>query len=321
MAETKTSTAMVRVDPATVARLDELAEQALALRQEARPFARALATAAVMQGIRDELAKPGVLAAVKALQGTAVGFRTDRDSKGGYSERELADFALEAAIRGTPIVGDCCNVIGGRYYLTKAGAGYHLARIDGLADLRVVCDPPKTVPGGALVTAHLTWQYRGAAGRQDLDIPIRVNEGMGADAILGKATRKARVWLLGYLTGSEIPEGEVDDPAERARNVTPSPFEAATPAPATEAPPAPEPPPVPAGPDWNRASPEAIAAEVDRIRLAAGISTDQMEAWAMRHGYRGGWQAVPVAIQRQACLRPDAWLGSVFGGQEGATNA
>ena len=34
---------------------------------------------------------------------------------------------------------------------------------------------------------------------------------MGADAVIGKATRKARKWIYDTITGSEIPEGDVMD--------------------------------------------------------------------------------------------------------------
>jgi hypothetical protein len=44
-----------------------------------------------------------------------------------------------------------------------------------------------------------------------LDIPVKVNNGMGTDAVIGKASRKARHWLFCTLTGSEMPEGDVTD--------------------------------------------------------------------------------------------------------------
>ena len=34
---------------------------------------------------------------------------------------------------------------------------------------------------------------------------------MGADAVIGKATRKARYWLFSFLTGTEFGEGDVLD--------------------------------------------------------------------------------------------------------------
>lgn len=34
---------------------------------------------------------------------------------------------------------------------------------------------------------------------------------MGTDAVIGKATRKARAWLFSKLTGMEVGEGDVQD--------------------------------------------------------------------------------------------------------------
>jgi hypothetical protein len=34
---------------------------------------------------------------------------------------------------------------------------------------------------------------------------------MGTDAIIGKATRKARAWLWQHITGQEIPDGDASE--------------------------------------------------------------------------------------------------------------
>jgi hypothetical protein len=49
---------------------------------------------------------------------------------------------------------------------------------------------------------------------EELDIPIRVNSGMGVDAIIGKATRKARCWLFNSINGTEISDGDVTEDAD-----------------------------------------------------------------------------------------------------------
>jgi hypothetical protein len=46
---------------------------------------------------------------------------------------------------------------------------------------------------------------------KQIDIPVKVNNFMGTDAVIGKATRKARHWLYNTITGSEIPEGDIQD--------------------------------------------------------------------------------------------------------------
>ena len=40
---------------------------------------------------------------------------------------------------------------------------------------------------------------------------IRVNKGMGADAIVGKLTRKARAWLYTTITGQDAGDGDAED--------------------------------------------------------------------------------------------------------------
>jgi hypothetical protein len=44
-----------------------------------------------------------------------------------------------------------------------------------------------------------------------LSIPIRVNKGQSADAILGKAKRKMLAAIYSRITGTEITDGEVED--------------------------------------------------------------------------------------------------------------
>lgn len=159
------------------------------------------------------------------LQNTRLGFRTDRlpdpykSDPGGYPESVVKECAIEALLRGAYLVGNEFNIIAGGCYLTKeffARAVAEFVDADGrrLTDLKLSPGVPvwKQNAGGAVVPYSATWLLGGAAMRLDRDIPIRVNNGQGADAILGKATRKMLAAVLGRLTGSEhtIPEGEVD---------------------------------------------------------------------------------------------------------------
>ena len=64
---------------------------------------------------------------------------------------------------------------------------------------------------GAEAPVHIEWEYNGAKSEKDLVFPVRVNSGMGADAVNGKARRKAAAWLIAQVTGMEIPEGDATD--------------------------------------------------------------------------------------------------------------
>ena len=44
-----------------------------------------------------------------------------------------------------------------------------------------------------------------------MTLTIRINKGMGADAIIGKSTRKAAAWLYQTVTGQTVDEGEANE--------------------------------------------------------------------------------------------------------------
>lgn len=57
----------------------------------------------------------------------------------------------------------------------------------------------------------IEWTYNGVSKTRDLDIPVRMNARMGTDAVIGKATRKARAWLFSAISGIEIADGDTLD--------------------------------------------------------------------------------------------------------------
>jgi hypothetical protein len=191
-----------------VRELDGAIERGIAAQSLAGRMERTLALAGAVQEIASRLT-PEVMAPVMALQGRAVGFRTDKDMSGGYSMEVVRDCLIEAAMAGVFPCGNEFNIIGGRAYVTKEGMGRKLASIKGLS-YHITPGIPRTSTGGAVVTMTVAWTYGGKSESKDLEICTRVNTGMGADAILGKATRKARAWLWQVITGQEVPEGETE---------------------------------------------------------------------------------------------------------------
>lgn len=149
------------------------------------------------------------------LQGSALGFRTDKDKDGGYQWPVVAECFLEAAIRGARPTGNEFNIISERAYLTKEYFARRVQEFPGLSDLKLSPGVPTVKPNatGAIVPYRAEWRLNGEAFNLEREIPIRVNSGMGADAILGKATRKILAAVYGRLTGSEltVPDGEIDD--------------------------------------------------------------------------------------------------------------
>ncbi len=149
---------------------------------------------------------------INALQGNRLGFKTDKDGKGGYPVEVVRDCLIEAVLTGVQPFGNQFNIIAGNCYITKEGMGHLLSKMHGL-DYDIVPTLPR-INGdrtSAAIVMKITWSYRGTKGEKEIDFPIRMNVAMGTDAVIGKATRKARAWLFSKLTGVEIGEGDVQD--------------------------------------------------------------------------------------------------------------
>lgn len=197
-----------------LARIDQIAEQNL-MAAAGGKMTRALRIADAMQEMR-QLVTQETLKKVQALQGTDLGFRTDKDKEGGYPFETLRDVVIEAAIRGYSPAGNEFNVIGGRFYATKNGLERKVREFPGLTDLKLTEGVPQTMSQGALVEYHASWKLNGNTdeihcwqnGPSDTRIAVRVNSGMGIDAILGKAKRKMLARIYARFTGSDQGPGE-----------------------------------------------------------------------------------------------------------------
>jgi hypothetical protein len=95
--------------------------------------------------------------------------------------------------------------------LTKEGFGYLLSKLQGLT-YEIVPFIPKVEGNQAVIVMKITWSMNGGKTEvREIEFAIKVNNFMGADAIIGKATRKARAWLYNTITGVEIAEGDITD--------------------------------------------------------------------------------------------------------------
>ena len=190
-----------------VEKLDLIASEARGLVQSGEAFTRAIAVADAVSRLREALT-PDVMDAVMTLQNSALGFRTDKPN--GYPVETVRDCLIEATMNGVYPVGNEFNIITGRAYITKEGYGRKLREIPGLA-YSIVPGIPKAANGGAVIDMQVRASMGTEAISETLPVCVKVNSGMGADAIIGKATRKARKWLFERLTGCETSDGEVGD--------------------------------------------------------------------------------------------------------------
>jgi hypothetical protein len=155
-----------------------------------------------------------VMAPIMALQGSTLGFRTDKDASGGYPMAVVRDVTCEALMRGFRAVGNEFNIIAGRFYAAKDGCKRRVIEWPNLTEFNLELSFPTDKGGTSYVDAIATWKLNGVENvlerRGKTAIPIRRNSGMLDDAILGKAERKMYAAVLNRLSTFVIPEGEVD---------------------------------------------------------------------------------------------------------------
>lgn len=183
----------------------------VALDDAAGKFAKAFAMASGIQQLRQLITVP-MMSVIMPLQGTSLGFRTDKDREGGYREDVVKECLIEAVLRGANVVGNEFNIIAGRTYLTKEFFQRATGQLEGVSDLKLHPGLPRISPAGAVVPFKVTWKKFGKSDEVVRDIAVKVNSGMGADAIIGKATRKALKAAYEQITGSTtLPDGDIDD--------------------------------------------------------------------------------------------------------------
>ena len=149
---------------------------------------------------------------IMALQGSRLGFKTDKDDSGGYPVHVVKDCLIEAVLSGVQPFGNQFNIIAGNCYITKEGMGQLLSKLSGL-EYDIIPSLPR-INGertSSAIVMKISWTFNGKSEAREIDLPIRMNKAMGTDAVIGKATRKARAWLFSKLTGVEIGEGDVQD--------------------------------------------------------------------------------------------------------------
>lgn len=222
----------LRVTDESIARLEDIASQCgLMSVNGGGTFTRAFKLAAGIRALRSAITDE-MMDDVMQLQGSSLGFKTDKDKDRnkdgsfGYGREEVKECAIECILRGGMLVGNEMNIIAGRFYATKEFFTRVLREFPGLTDLVLTPGVPVLVPGGttALVPYTSTWKLNGKSdilekttrkledgSTEDTRISVRVNGGMGPDAVLGKAERKMRAAIYNRITCSNISDADVDD--------------------------------------------------------------------------------------------------------------
>ncbi len=208
--------------------LDKFAEEnnLLVLTEGKSGFAAAISMAEAIRSLKAMLT-PQMMAPIMELQGKTLGFKTDKDATGGYDVETVRDVLIEATIKRFNVYGNQCNIIAGRFYATKEGfEDFFLrqAKAGKVTDLRDTYSAAKIVnENEALVIGSASWKKEGIADKlENVSLQIRLNKGMGLDAVKGKAKRKLLALVYSRVTGTVITEGEASEAATidvQARNV------------------------------------------------------------------------------------------------------
>ena len=159
------------------------------------------------------------------LQGSSLGFRTDKDRDGGYNAAVVRNVWIQGCIWGLQPVNNELNIIAENPYAAKNG----LERKVREATRGLIIRPgvPVTSHDGmnALLPMRATWiigdkRYDLIKDVSNVDgapfderYSIRVNKGMGADAVIGKGLRKVYRDILNMITNGavQLVDGDVTD--------------------------------------------------------------------------------------------------------------
>lgn len=207
-----------------VTELETLAEgcqhlQRAALSAMQRTFRVAVASRRLNELITDDMMKD-----IMALQGHKCGFSVDTDKTTGkpnvYSVDIVKRVMIEATLKGLRMSDNEVNIIAGNMYAAQAGLMRLVREWPGLTDLRFNIYPSESRGKHCVVSCKASYRINGELKQFDFTgnraISIRVNQGMGEDAIQGKAKRKlfARLYesLLGFSHELvEDEDGEIID--------------------------------------------------------------------------------------------------------------
>ena len=163
---------------------------------------------ALQLALSDQYMKP-----IMSLQGTKLGFVTDKDKSGGYPIETVRKCLIEAVFFGLQPTQNMFNIIAGNMYPTKEGLGYLLNKMPSL-NYSIVCEITafSKEKKSASANATIWWKLSGQnENTKIVPIPLKIDDYTSVDAVIGKSTRKARAWLLSRITGIEVTDGEVED--------------------------------------------------------------------------------------------------------------
>ena len=182
-----------------------------------------LVVANAISFLRENLT-PEIMSPIMSLQGSKLGFKTDRDvvknqntgkyEKGsGYPMEIVKDCFIEMSLIGLLPTNNHWNIIGSNAYITKEGGTYLLKNL--VPGLKYAIMFPEVNQSAdkktANVKANIKWELNGEKREENIDFPVKSDAYTTFDSLIGKADRKAKVWLYNQVSGLNISDGDIED--------------------------------------------------------------------------------------------------------------
>lgn len=162
------------------------------------------------------------IAVFMALQGSQEGYEVDR----AYTPDIVKSSMVVGLINGFMPVNFEMGIICHKFYGKAAGYKRKILEHPGVSNFKEALGVPAVADGGktALVAGYITCDINGTPFRRefvkrediDLRIPVRVNDQMGPDAVLGKARRKAYKAAYEEIAGIKIDDPDTDERQDEA---------------------------------------------------------------------------------------------------------
>ena len=159
------------------------------------------------ENLTDEYMKP-----IMSMQGSRLGFKTDKDKDGGYPLKVVKECLIDAVLSGVQSYGNQFNIIAGNMYVTKEGYGHLLSKIKGLK-YSIKHGVPRIDASKqfAIVESTVKWNFNGEQREEKLEFSIKGNAYMTADAYTGKAEKKSRAFIFNQVSDIEVSDGDAED--------------------------------------------------------------------------------------------------------------
>lgn len=152
------------------------------------------------------LNNPEVGKVVKAMQGSPLGFKTDKDKSGGYSLTELSKIVPAAFFYGASLTGNEFNIISDRFYPTVELFTKLVMNVPGLKIGIETCNIVSVNGSETLVNGKIEYVMNNIPDVFEHAYSVK-NSSMFMDGLTSKWRRRAYRDLLKLVAQIDVPEG------------------------------------------------------------------------------------------------------------------